>query len=194
MIFAHKGYKVVIVDTDTNHSCEYWSGLRSTELPKVSVFSISDGSALTKNITALQQDYDLVIIDGTPSLSKLVSIIMLLGDIVLVPIRPSGLDLHATQTFLQRLEEVRLTKPDLQAYLLLNQYDAHLKFSQEVEQVLQKIALPLLKSSLKNRIAYVEAVPLGLGVIEHKDEKAKQEMQQLSKELMQLIQSFNLIN
>lgn len=112
---------------------------------------------------------------------------MLLGDIVIVPIRPSGLDLHATQTFLQRLEEVRLTKPNLKAFLLLNQFDASLKFSQEVEQVLQKIALPLLKSTLKSRIAYVEAIPLGLGVMEYKDEKAKKEIENLGQEIMQMI-------
>lgn len=188
---AHQGHRVVIIDADANNSCEYWSGLRKEELPKVSVFSISDSDALKKNIQALHQDYDFVIIDGTPSLSKLVSIIMLLWDIVLVPIRPSGLDLHATQTFLKRLEEVKILKPSLKAYLLLNQYDAHLNFSQEVEEVLQTLTLPLLQTTLKTRISYVEAVTLGLGVIEHKDEKAKQEMLNLIQEIQATFNSVN---
>ena len=66
--FAHMGYKVAIVDTDTNASSVHWSGIREEEMPQITVMGLTDNNALRKNIKQLQEDYDLIIIDGTPTM------------------------------------------------------------------------------------------------------------------------------
>ena len=48
--FAHMGYRVAIVDTDTNASSVHWSGIRDEENPPIMVFGILDSNALRKNI------------------------------------------------------------------------------------------------------------------------------------------------
>lgn len=68
--FANSGYKVCIVDADTNQSAIRWSGLRNESKPKVPVFGLPDGTSLAANIKPLNEDYEIVLIDGTPSLSK----------------------------------------------------------------------------------------------------------------------------
>lgn len=185
--FAHMGYRVAIVDTDTNASSVHWSGIRDEEYPEVMVFGISDSKALRKNIQKIQNDYDIILIDGTPSLSKLVSTIILLGDIVLIPIRPSGLDLWATEKFIEKYEQAKTLKEDVNAYFVLNQYNENININRETKDVLNELEIKTLKTTIKSRIAYVEAVVQGIGVYEYRDKKAKKEMTELTKEILELI-------
>jgi chromosome partitioning protein len=184
---AHIGYKVAIVDTDTNASSVHWSGIRAEEHPKVTVFGISDSNALRKNIQNIQQDYDVIIIDGTPSLSKLVSTIILLGDIVLIPIRPSGLDLWATEKFIEKYEQAKTLKEQVKAFFVMNMYDEKININKETKDVLDELEIPTLQTTIKSRIAYVEAVVQGIGVYEYRDKKAKEEMANLTKEVINLL-------
>ena len=151
------------------------------------VFGISDSKALRKNIQKIQTDYDIILIDGTPSLSKLVSTIILLGDIVLIPIRPSGLDLWATEKFIEKYEQAKTLKEDVNAYFVLNQYDGNININRETKDVLEELEIKTLKTTVKSRIAYVEAVVQGIGVYEYRDRKAKEEMTALTKEILDII-------
>ncbi len=186
--FAHMGYKVAIVDTDTNMSSVHWSGLRGDERPSVAVFGITDSAALRKNVKRLEEDYDVVVIDGKPTISKLVSTILLLGDIVIIPLKPSGLDIWATEQFLEKYEQAKTLK-DVKAYFLLNEYDENLTLCRESKDALKDFEIPVLKTTLKTRVAYKEAIVLGDGVFEYTDYKAKKEMRNLTKELLDLSQA-----
>ena len=120
--FAHMGYRVAIVDTDTNASSVHWSGIREEEYPHITVMGIGTSDALRKNIKQLEKYYDIIVIDGTPSLSKLVSTIIILGDIVLIPIRPSGLDIWATEKFIEKYDQAKALKEDVKAFFILNEF------------------------------------------------------------------------
>lgn len=186
--FAHMKYKVAIVDTDTNQSSVYWSGMREDELPPVAVFGILDSNALIKNTKKLSKDYDLVIIDGTPSLSRLASTILALGDFVLIPVRPSGFDIWATEKFLEKYEQAKMINEKINAYFLLNQYNGKIIMNQESKEALEDLDIPTLKTTIKNRVAYTEVVVSGKGVYEYRDKKAKTEMINLTNEILEIIQ------
>ena len=126
-------------------------------------------------------------IDGTPSLSKLVSTIILLGDVVLIPIRPSGLDLWATEKFIEKYEQAKTLKEEVNAFFVLNQYDENININKETKDVLDELEIKVLKTTVKSRIAYVEAVVQGIGVYEYKDRKAKEEMTRLTEEVLNLL-------
>lgn len=186
--FAHAGYKVCIFDVDTNQSAIHWSGLRPEEAMPIPVFGQPDGIELSKNVKLISKDYEIIIIDGTPSLNKLTSKIILLADLLLIPILPSGLDIWATKQFLERYHDAEVEKEKkIPAYFLLNQFQANTNMSKEVMEVLQDEEVPLLETTLKTRTAYREAVIKGLGVIEYKDEKAKAETVALFNELSEVI-------
>ena len=186
--FAHAGYKVAIVDTDSNANSVHWSGIRDENLPSVAVFGIPDSNALIKNTQKLNKDYEMVIIDGTPSLSKLASTIIALGDLVLIPIRPSGLDIWATEKFLEKYEQAKVMKGDIKAFFVLNQFNDKILVNRESKEALEEFDIVPLKTTLKTRVAYVESVIEGKGVYEYKNPKAKQEMIALSNEVMNIIQ------
>ncbi len=186
--FAHAGYKVCIFDVDTNQSAIHWSGIRPDESPPIPVFGQPDGIELSKNVKLISRDYEVVIIDGTPSLNKVTSKIILLADMLLIPILASGLDMWATKQFLERYQDaVEEKEKAIPAYFLLNQYQSNTNLAKEVKEVLDETEIPVLKTTLKNRTAYKEAVIKGLGVIEYKDEKAKAETVALFNELTQII-------
>jgi chromosome partitioning protein len=190
--FAHSGYKVCIVDADANQSAIKWSGLRAAELPQVPVFGLPDGNSLSANIKPLNQDYEIVIIDGTPTLSKITSKIILLADLVIIPILPSGLDVWATELFLERYNDANEQREKkIPAYFLLNRYNPLTNFGKEVRDVLNNTGIPVLSSGIRDRIAYTEAVIQGKGVIEYRDRKANLETTRLFNELSGILKQFN---
>ncbi|NDU99228.1 ParA family partition ATPase [Spirosoma terrae] len=189
--FAHSKYTVCIVDVDTNQSALRWSGLRDEDLPAVPVYGLTDGMELSKNIKHLNQNHEIVIIDGTPSLSQVTSKIILLADLLIIPILPSGLDIWATEKFIDRYRDAEQQKEEtIPAYFLINQNQTT-NLSKEVKEVLEATGISVFNSSLRNRIAYREAVIKGLGVFEFKDEKAKAEMVELFKEVKNAIKKIN---
>ena len=189
--FAHSDYKVCIVDADANQSALRWSGHRDESLPAVPVYGLTDGMELSKNVKHLNQTYEIVIIDGTPSLSQMTSKIILLADLLIIPIQPSGLDLWATEKFLERYQDaVQQKEEPIPARFLINQNQTT-NLSREVKEVLEETNIPVFQTSLRTRIAYREAVPKGLAVYEYKDDKAKAEIIELFKELTAVIQKIS---
>jgi chromosome partitioning protein len=185
--FAHMGYKVAIVDTDVNASSVHWSGIRDEELPSIAVFGITDASALRKTIKTINNDYDIIIIDGTPSLSKLVSTIIILGDVVLIPLKPSGFDIWAIEKFLEKYEQAKVLREDIKGFFILNEFSGNTIFDNQSKGALEELDIPALKTTIKTRVAYKEAIIQGLGVYEYRDKKAKEEMTLLVNEVLGLL-------
>lgn len=187
--FAHMGYKTAIVDTDTNASSVHWSGLREESLPEITVLGLTDSEALRKNIRRIHDDYDVIIIDGTPSISKLVSTILVLGDIILIPIRPSGFDIWATEKFLESYEQAKALKEDMQAYFVINEYNPRANLNNEIKEALKELDIDTLATTFRTRIAYGEASVMGLGAYEYRDEKAKKEATNLANEVLSILKN-----
>lgn len=184
---AHNGYKVCIADADTNQSSLRWSSLRSDELPIIPAFGTPE-KTLSANIKQLALDYEIVIIDGTPTLDKITSKIILLADMLLVPILPSGLDIWATEQFLERYEDAKIEKEkDIPAFMILNQYQSNITFNREVKEALTETSIQLFNSTLRPRTAYREVIIQGKGVFEYKDEKAKNEFLDLYNEVVNVM-------
>lgn len=189
--FAHSGYTVCVADTDTNQSTMRWSGLRDETLPNVPVYGLIDPMALSKNVKHLDQSHEIVIIDGTPSLSEVTSKIILLADLLIIPIQPSGLDVWATEKFLDRYRDAVVQKEGhIPARFLINQNQST-NLSREVKEALEETDIPVLSKSLRTRVSYRESVIKGIGAYESKDEKAREEIAELFKEISDVIQQLN---
>jgi chromosome partitioning protein len=180
---AHKGYKVCILDTDLEQrSSMKWHGLREQE-PSVAVFGV-EGDQINKVAEEQKKAYDLVIIDGSPQLSKTTTKILTASDVVLVPITPSSLDVWSFENFLERYEQVKAVRGDtIQAFIVLNRYTGNTKLDKEVLDVMKDFNIRLMQTTIGQRVAYREAPTNGLGVVEFKDSKAKDEMLRFTDEL-----------
>ncbi len=83
----------VLLDLDPQGSLADWANSRQAETP---AFAIAQSAALAQQIEALgQAGMRLVIIDTPPSLSEPIRQAVAVADVVLIPTRPSPLDLRA---------------------------------------------------------------------------------------------------
>ncbi|MEM9991048.1 MAG: AAA family ATPase [Bacteroidota bacterium] len=192
VFFAHEGYSVAIIDSDTNQTCSQWSGLRAEDLPDVMVAGMTDPKQIRRNIGKLEESFDIVIIDGVPALSQMASTIILLSDLLLIPLIASPADLWATEKFLDRFDEARTLKgEDIPSYFVYNLHNERLNLTKEVAEVINEYDIQALKGSMRNRVAYRECVAVGKGVLEYKDEKAKAELQAIGKEVHKLVKAIS---
>ena len=184
VLFAHAGWKVCIVDVDTNQSCLRWSSYRDEKLPSIPVYGLTDGSVLAANIKHLNNDFDIVIIDGTPALNALTSKIILLADMLFIPICAGIMDTWATEKFLLRYQDAVEEKgEDIPAFFMMNKHKPKTTLSIEIMAELELSPIPVMETSFRDRVAYGEAVISGKGVYEYKDQKAKMEVERFFNEV-----------
>ena len=188
---AQQGIKICIADTDTEQKTSVkWASLRDNSAINVPVFTIS-ADKVSQEILALKQNYDLVIVDGTPALTELTTRIIILSDLVVVPILPGGGDIWALENFLERYKEAKVTKESyggkVNIAVVINRFNERTTLDKEVLSAIQEFGIKILDTKLSNRVSYREATISGTGVPEMKDEKAKQEIEELTKEIYSLI-------
>lgn len=186
--YARIGYNVAIVDADANQSCVGWAKTRDKELPVVVVSALLDGPALVQEIIKINEEFDIVFVDGTPSLNATTSRIISVADLLIIPMKAGKMELEATQLFIERYHEaMENTKRDIPAYILRNEYEPWKNIWKQVDVVLHDSPIPVLNATMGRRSAYVEANGNGLGAYEYKDKKAKEEMRALTEEIDKII-------
>lgn len=196
--FAHLGKSVLVIDTDTNQSVAQWSGLRPDDLPEVTVVGMMDNRQLSRNFKKLQANYDIVIIDGSPTMSEKASYIILLADLLILPTPISGFDIWAQEKFIDRYLEAQTIKgKDIPAYFLLAMYNPrvnlHREFREELKAYQEEYNIGTLKSYLEYRISYRLATIQGKSGYEWNDPKAKIEVKELGDEILKILNVYELI-
>lgn len=183
--FSDLGYSVLLIDADQNGNALKWSGIRDKEKCKVVTVALPSAAALRNNISELSKKADYVIIDGTPALNEISATIMLLSDVSIFPLQASPLDLWAfNDKFLPKYNEVKLIKPSLQGYILLNNIDGRTKLSDEVTEFVNSYEIPVFKNHIADRTIYRDSIAYGLSVLECPNVKAAKEIENLGHELL----------
>ncbi len=191
---ANQGKSVFLVDTDYElRTTSDWGGDRGKNLSKIEFEAVHQDN-VTERVLTLADNYDVVIIDGTPALFELSSKAILLSDVVLIPVIPSIEEVRTLERFMKRYKEAKMMKKriggDVEAYIILNKYNQNLKIDREVAEILNDFELPVLESKIAYRVAYREAKIEGKGVTEYDDKKAKDEMQKLFAEVETIIKKY----
>lgn len=191
---AHMGYRVCVVDTDTNQNTLAWYGVRSEELPNLNVVGSTDPKALIKTVGNLHNDYDIILIDGTPSLGEMTTRVILASDLLLIPILPGANDFRAMEHFFERYNLAQETAAkEIPAYFLLNQYSDNVRLHTEIKELLEQFGLPIMNTTIRNRVSYVASAVEGTGVYEGSDNKAKLEMVELTNEVLKIAAEAGLV-
>lgn len=194
--FTQRGKSVCIVDTDLKqHSSLEWAGNRGEDKSPIQVFAVEPKQVTATMLKGLEQQYDLIIIDGTPQLSELATRTILASDIVLIPLLPSVFDFRAFETFFELLNDLQETKKSgglgkIEAYVIMNRASEKANITKEVTEGLQSYKIPLLETKLSSRNAYADTATDGIGVVEGKDKKAKEEFNKLTDEIEKIILHF----
>ena len=88
------------------------------------------------------------------------------ADLVLVPVKPSSLDVWAATDVVKLIEEVRTLLPHLRAAFVINERRPNTRLARDVTAALQGIGLSVCQTSIHTRAAYPVAIGQGRTVFD----------------------------
>jgi chromosome partitioning protein len=176
------GKRVLLLDADSQRSAQEWRDAYSSDRENLTTLGV-DRDSYERDVRDLSSAYDVVIIDGAPRLDSRNRSAIKSADLVVIPIQPSAVDLWATSGLIDMLRESQemFGRPD--AAFLVSRAIQGTRLAGEVADVLREYGIPVLDTVINQRIVYAEAMAMGLSVLEMEDEKAKAEIESLTKEL-----------
>jgi len=183
---ARKKRRVLLLDADPQGSALDWAAARHGE-PLFPVTGLPKAS-IHKELPALGNNYELVIIDGPPRVYDVARSAIMASDLVLVPVQPSPYDVWAAKEIMDLLNEAAVYKPGLQKAFVINRRIANTAIGRDVAEALSAYPIPVLETSICQRVAFAESATQGLTVYELDPEMlASQEMNQLADEIERLL-------
>lgn len=156
---SHDRKQVAVIDLDPQQSSSRWARLRADDNP---VFISGHASNLASLLErARGAGADVVFIDTAPSSEGAALTAARAADLVIIPCRPSNLDLDAVG------DTVNIAKlANKPAMFVLNGCQAGSSLAEEAAEALTEYGLPILPVRIGQRVAFVKSLTKGLGVIE----------------------------
>jgi chromosome partitioning protein len=182
---ALQGHKVLLVDADPQGSARDWAAARVGELlfPVVGL----DRPTLHRDLPQLAKDYDHVVIDGPPRVTDLTRSAMLAADLIVIPVQPSPYDVWACAEVVDILKEASVFTEKLKSVFVINRKIANTAIGRDVVEALAMYELPVLKTTIVQRIAFAEAATSGSTVLETEPQSlAAREIAALVREVLEV--------
>ncbi len=128
-----------------------------------------------------------IILDGPPRIAEMTRAMALLADLILVPVGTSMADLWATGDVLSMVEEAERLK-HIEARLVWTRYRGFTNQAKALtEQARTELSITALATTMGLRVAYVDALGMGLTAAETPDAHAKAEVNSLVAEVCAII-------
>ena len=175
-LFARDGILTCIADSDDNQTCLRWYENRQDQtrkLPTVDVISMPD-EVLHSQMKRLKNLYDIIIIDGMPTLGKTMTKILYAADYALIPIQLTGPDPGTLNSFADRIAAVNDDRDiPLSTGVVLNRFDGRIQLVHRMREALKDHPLNVYSQFITNRGIYGESYLRGLGISEILDDRGR---------------------
>jgi chromosome partitioning protein len=126
---------------------------------------------------------DFIVLDGPPRLAEMSRAMLMLADLCLVPVGASVAEIWASADLLAIIEQAKTVR-GIDARMVWTRHRPFTNLAKELSaQATAELGLPILKTSLGLRVAYVEALGAGLTVAELADQNARTELGTLIDEI-----------
>ena len=161
--FSRRGKRVLLVDADPQGSALDWAAARqgSVRFPVAGL----PRKSIHKELTALSTGYEIVVIDGPPRVYDVAKSAVMASDLILIPVQPSPYDVWAAKEIVDLIQEVEIAKPLLKSAFVVNRKIANTALGRDVIDALASYPVPVLESSVCQRIAFAESAALGQTVL-----------------------------
>ena len=182
---AGRKMRVLLVDADPQGSALDWVAVRGEDAPFAAVGMPKP--ILHLELPKMAKDFDAVVIDGPPRIYDVARSAVMASDAVLIPVLPSQFDVWAAEETVKLLEECAVYKrATLKAAFVINRKIANTAIGRDVAKALKQYPLPVLQSTVCQRVAFAESAR-GRTVLEiDPDSSASKEIQALAKEVLKL--------
>lgn len=171
------GLRVIFFDLDPQRSLSAWWKSRAAETPGLIE---TDAKRLPEMLKAASGEYDLAVIDTPPAITFETAQVASVADLVLIPLRPSILDIYAVESTASVVKSTQTP-----ALLVLNacappRETGEASTTIEARKALEGMPVPVAETSLAQRMDYTRALNDGEAVNEFApDSKASAEMERL---------------
>jgi chromosome partitioning protein len=180
------GFRVLLLDADTQGSAQDWADNRVQHQTPPEVRGVEPGRLL-RDARLLAPGYDWVIIDGPPGTTRASAEAVRAADLVLIPAKPSPFDVWAVSEIVAAVkarQETAAGSP--KAAFVITMSKTRSRLSQQIEAALDEYGLPVLQARTTDRVAYPQAVIEGKSVLEGRDRTARNEIFALRDEIERL--------
>ena len=182
---ARRKKRVLLVDADPQGAALDWAASRRGE-PLFPVAGLPRKS-IRKELPALAEGYDFVVIDGPPRVYDVAQAAVLASDLVLIPVQPSPYDVWAAKEIVDLIHEATGYKPKLKSAFVINRKIANTALGRDVTEALAEYPIPVLGAAISQRVAFAESAAQGLTVFEaNQDKLASKEMKNLIDEILEM--------
>ena len=188
---ARAGRSVLVVDADPNTTASRWIAYReqhSADRPPVT--GVQKRGDLQRTLRELRPGWDIILVDTGGFDSQELRSAAIASDLLITPIRPSSMDPDTLPRFAEVLAGIESFNPQLVVRGIFTQASTHAQDQtlDDAKAVLEDYPeIPLFDTTMRLRKAYSAVVPLGRGVVEWTDSKAKAEIQVLVQEVLDLV-------
>ncbi|MCZ4061271.1 AAA family ATPase [Pantoea sp. LMR881] len=184
---ARQGKDVLLIDADKQGTASRWIRDRNQNESLPVIHSIQKFDNIRETILDMAKRYEIVVVDTAGRDSRELRTGMTAADILLVPFRPSQADLD----LLPRMEELITAASDMnpslkvRAMITMAPSNPVINETKEAREYLAEYPqMELMRTIIRDRKIYRDALSEGKGVVEMNNSQAKAEIQLLVKELL----------
>ena len=183
--FAQQGKSVLMVDADPQASALDWSASREDQglfpvigLPK---------STLHRELKPIAANFDVVVIDGPPRAYDVARSAIMASDMIVIPVQPSPYDVWAAKEIIDLIREAHAFKENLKCAFAINRKIVNTAIGRDVNDSLEEYKIPVLKTSVCQRVVFAESAASGRTVLEiEPDSLASKEIRSLVDDILEM--------
>lgn len=176
------GKDVVLVDCDPQGTARDWREATPEGLDMPPVVALDRPDLLLTSLKTLSGDY--LIIDTPARAERMSANVIRVAHGALIPVQPSAADVWASAAAVKLIQSKIDVGGNIKAAFVANRVNVQTNLSREIlNGEWNDYDIPLLKTSLGNRVAYAQSLSDGVSVFETQDSVAKTEVTALVEEL-----------
>ena len=183
-----RGKEVIVLDADFQGSFGIWNGHREEAHREPAITLAHKYGNLVNTVSSLADKYEHVLIDVAGRNSPELVSSMVVADIVIAPHQSGDLDIATLKQLRKQYAEISVANPKLRVLIYQTVGSTHAKGKiKERTGFLKDLAeypeFEVLNSISRHRQVYKDSVRQGLSVLECDDPLAKEEINDLLKEV-----------
>lgn len=178
-----RGNKVLLADADPQGSSCDWHAANGASLVTCSPY---DKPTLAKDVLAVSDMYDVIIIDCPPRLDKLCASAIRISDAILIPVMPSPYDVKAAAQLVELIKARQAVTDDFspQAAFVISRAIKNTLLARDVHQPLIEYGFPVLEGWTSQHVLYASSAEHGLSVFCGGENQAAHEFNKIVEEVI----------